>query len=458
MEIAADSLRKSKTAIRKHRTSLFVVAIASAAVIAVIAALMLRDRADGGDYITGEVDRGSVDVMVSATGILQPVKTVEVGSQTSGTVSWLGADFKSQVKRGQIIARLDPAIFQAQVENQKAALTSARDAVEAAQADIQDQQANLIAAKANEDVVRVERDDAVDLLRRDQDLVDVVAGRDIEAAQATADAATARDQQAADQVGQAQAALDEAKAKLDEANAGVAQAQAELDQAKVNLDHTIIASPIDGVVVSRNVDVGQTVAASLQAPILFVIANDLSNMQVLASIDEADVGQVHDGVSANFTVDAYPGETFRGRISQIRNNAQDQQNVVTYSAVIDVSNPDQKLLPGMTANIAVLAAHAEDVLTIPNAALRFKPNPQDRIVASSGNRQADTQRQANAQASVEDAGASVDDRLQDRTVWVLNANKQLEPRLVTVGITNGRVTEIISGNLNQGDAVVLGRV
>jgi HlyD family secretion protein len=300
----------------------------------------------------------------------------------------------------------------------------------------------------------------MDLLRRDQDLRDVIAGRDIEAAQATADAADARYEQAAAQVSQAQAVIAQAKAKLDEATAGVAQAQAELDQARVNLDHTIITSPIDGVVVSRNIDVGQTVAASLQAPILFVIANDLSNMQVLASIDEADVGQIQEGVTANFTVDAYRGETFSGRISQIRLNAQEQQNVVTYSAVIDVSNPDQKLLPGMTASIAVLAAHADYVLTVPNAALRFKPDHPDQIIAPTGNPQTDTQGQPSGQASAEAPGASADDRqrLQDRTVWVLNANKKLEPRLVTAGITNGRVTAITGGNLNQGDAVVIGQI
>ena len=459
MEIAADSLRRFATATRKRRTLLFVVAIASATVIAVGVAITLDNRT-GGDYITNKVDRGSVDVMVSATGTLQPVKTVEVGSQASGTVSWLGADFKSQVKRGQIIAKLDPAMFQAQVENQQAALANASAAVKAAETDINDQDSNLIATKANQDAADVARDDAMDLLRRDQDLRDVVAGRDIEAAKAAADAAEARDQQAAAQVSQAQAALAGAKAKLDEFKAAVAQAQAELDQAKVNLDHTIITSPIDGVVVSRNVDVGQTVAASLQAPILFVIANDLSNMQVLASVDEADVSQIHEGVTANFTVDAYPGETFSGRISQIRLNAQEQQNVVTYSAVIDVSNPDQKLMPGMTANIAVLAAHAEDVLTVPNAALRFKPDQPDQIIASAGHPQADTQGQSSGQASAEGRGASVDDgqRLQDRTLWVLNANKKLEPRSVTAGITNGRVTAITGGDLNQGDAVVLGQI
>lgn len=459
MDITADSLRSSTTATRKRRT-LLLVAMASAAVAAVVVAVILDNRTDGADYITSKVDRGSLDVMVSATGTIQPVKTVEVGSQASGSVSWLGADFKSQVKRGEIIAKLDPAIFQAQVDNQQAALTNARAAVEAAETDINDQDANLSAAEANQDATRVARDDGMDLLKRDQELIDVVARRDIEAEQATFDAAEARYQQAAAQVGQAQAALAEAKAKLDQARAGVAQAQAALEQAKINLDHTIITSPIDGVVVSRNVDVGQTVAASLQAPILFVIANDLSNLQVLASIDEADVGQVREGVPANFTVDAYPGETFTGRISQIRNNAQEQQNVVTYSTVVDVANPDQKLMPGMTANIAILAAHAENVLTIPNAALRFKGDQRDQIIASNGNPQAATQGQPNDNASAGGQGASADEnqRLQDRTVWVLNAKKQIEPRLVTAGITNGRVTAITGGNLNQGDVVVLGQI
>jgi HlyD family secretion protein len=289
----------------------------------------------------------------------------------------------------------------------------------------------------------------------------VVASRDLEAAQATADAADTRYQQAAAQVGQAQAALAEANAKLNGAKAGVAQAQAELDQAKVNLDHTIITSPIDGVVVSRNVDVGQTVAASLQAPILFVIANDLSNMQVLASVDEADVGQIHEGVTANFTVDAYRGETFSGRISQIRLNAQEQQNVVTYSAVIDVSNTNQQLLPGMTANLTIPVAHADNVLTVPNSALRFKPNqsqpaqPQDLQPPPNQNPAGEKDRQpSNVQAGSEQDGGQ---RLQSRTVWVLNANKELEPRLVRAGVTNGRVTAISEGDLSESDVVVIGQ-
>ena len=473
MEITANQTKGSSTVIKKRRRSMLISAIVAAAVIAAVA--MWGNRAKSGDYITGKVDRGNVDVIVSATGTVQAVTTVEIGSQVSGTVSWLGADFKSQVKRGQVIAKLDSAILQAQVDNQQAALANAQAAVQAATTDIRDQDANVIAAKANQDAARVARDDAIDLVGRDRDLKDVVASRDIEAAQATADAADARDQQAAAQIGQAQAALGQAQAKLDEAKAGVAQARAELDQAKVDLSHTVITSPIDGVVVSRNVDVGQTVAASLQAPILFVVANDLSNMQVLAAIDEADMGQIHQGITATFTVDAYPGQTFSGRISQVRLNAQQQQNVVTYSAVIDASNQDQALLPGMTAYITVPVAHAENVLTVPNAALRFKPDQQQEDQQNQQGGQAPPNLKTAAEpGATSPAGSqsepggqppngqpgSIDEssqRLQARTIWVLNADKKLEPRFVTAGITNGRVTAISEGDLHEGDVVVTGQ-
>lgn len=249
-----------------------------------------------------------------------------------------------------------------------------------------------------------------------------------------------------------------------------------VDQAKVDLSHAIITSPIDGVVVSRNVDVGQTVAASLQAPTLFVIANDLSNMQVLAAIDEADVGQIHEGITATFTVDAYPGQTFSGRISQVRLNAQQLQNVVTYSAVIDASNQDQEFLPGMTANITVPVAHAENVLTVPNAALRFKPDQQQgdqqnqqggqaqpnlKTAAEPGaTPQAGSQSDAGGQSANGQPGSGEDSsqRLQARTIWVLNTDKRLEPRVVTAGITNGRVTAITEGDLHEGDVVVTGQI
>lgn len=453
MEISSSRFRSLISKRRRGLLSIVIVCV----VVTAIALLWPHKRGDG-DYITGMVGRGNVDVIVSATGTVQPVTTVEVGSQVSGTVSWLGADFRSEVKRGQVIARLDPALYQAQVDNQRANLANAEAAVQAAKSDIGNQDANLDAARANQDAARVASVDATDLLKRDQEMTDVIAGRDVEVAKAAADGADALNQQARAVTEQAQATLAETRTKLAEANAQVAQARAQLEQAKLDLDHSVITSPIDGVVISRNVDIGQTVAASLQAPTLFVIANDVTNMQVLASIDEANVGEIREGLTATFTIDAYPGDTFTGRISQVRLNAQQQQNVVTYSAVIDAANGAQKLLPGMTAYISVRVAHAEDVLTVPNAALRFVP---DQLAALSGNPQGVAQDQTQGPASANGTPAGTADDVhdsQERTVWALDANKKLAPHSVTAGITNGLVTAIVSGDLNAGDSIVIGEI
>lgn len=372
----AERLTKFIAIIKKRRTPIGIILLLAGVVG--LAAFLWGDKASASDYITARVERGNVEVNVAATGTVQAVTTVQVGSQVSGTVQWLGADFNSQVKRGQIVARLDPAIFQAQVENSRANLVNAQAAVQGAETEIVNQKANLLAARANLEVTRVQREDAQALVKRYQDLKNVLSGRDLEAAQAQAGAAAARYEQAAAQVSQVQSAGASAKAKVDQAKAAVSQARAQLQQSQLNLDHSIISSPIDGVVVSRNVDVGQTVAASLSAPTLFTIANDLTKMQVLASIDEADVGQIRQGIKASFSVDAYPGETFAGEISQLRLNAQTLQNVVTYSAVIDVANTALKLRPGMTANITIPVAKRDNVLTVPNAALRFKPNLSEK--------------------------------------------------------------------------------
>jgi HlyD family secretion protein len=360
---------------------------AKAKILAVVAILLIggalayvwwTKKESAADYVTDKVSRGSIEVAVSATGTVQAVTTVQVGSQVSGAVAWLGADFKSKVTRGQIIAKLDPALFQAQVNIASANLLNAQAAVQGALTDIQNQTANVEAAKANDRANQAQRDDAIAIAKQNEQLRGVITDREIEAAQNAAKVAIARYSQATSQIGQAQAQLEIAKSKLKQAQAAVEQAKAQLDQANVNLQHSIIESPIDGVVVSRNVDVGQTVAASLQAPTLFTIANDLTNMQVLASIDEADVGQVREGGKAHFSVDAFPGQTFNGDITQLRLNAQTLQNVVTYTAVISVANPDQKLMPGMTANITVPVARRDDVLRVPNSALRFKPELTDQ--------------------------------------------------------------------------------
>jgi HlyD family secretion protein len=508
--------------IKRRRTPIALVLLAG--VVVLVAAFLWGNQTSASDYITATVERGNLEVNVSATGTVQAVVTVQVGSQVSGTVAWLGADFNSQVKKGQVIAKLDPAIFQTQVDNASANVVNAEAAVNAANTEINIQKANLQAAKANQEVTRVQRDDAYALVKRYQELQNVVPGRDIEAQEAQAKASDARYQQAAAQVAQAESAGASARAKLDQARASLAQARAQLQQAKVNLEHSIIASPIDGVVVSRNVDVGQTVAASLQAPTLFTIANDLTKMQVLASVDEADVGQIKQGIKANFTVDAYPGEVFAGEISQLRLNAQTLQNVVTYSAVIDVANEGLKLRPGMTANITIPVAHRENVLVVPNAALRFTPKLSDKEQEElnakmeqrrkereaqaqqsaggegkansndSGNRAGSAEQQDNENAGRRrgrgeqgQGGTQGQDREQrpgesggrpgggaggagggrlgqpgqrrggGQTVWVLTGEKKVEPRFVRTGLTNGRITEILGGNLKEGDTIVIGQ-
>lgn len=471
-----DKLKKLAHFLNRRRVPIVISIVVIGAVI-VVAAFWNKGSASG-EYITGKVERGTIEVTVSATGTVQAVTTVQVGSQVSGTVSWLGADFNSRVKKGQIVAKLDPAIFQTQVQNQEANLLNANAAVQSSMTELNNQRANMSAAKANQEVTRVQRDDAIALVRRYEELINVLSGRDLEAAKAQASAAAARYEQATAQIGQAQAAMEIAQSRIQQAKAAVEQAKAQLSLAKVNLDHTIIASPIDGVVVSRTVDVGQTVAASLQAPTLFTIANDLTSMQVLASIDEADVGQIQTSQKANFTVDTHQGQTFSGEISQIRLNAQTLQNVVTYTAVIAVANPDQKLLPGMTANITIPVARRDNVLMVPNAALRFKPNLSEkeqqelRDKMDARRQQREQQREGETRgrgdagtdaasprppAAASSGGDSGGQRRQGQTVWVLTGDKKIEPRFVRTGLTNGRSTEIIGGDIKEDEVIVIGQ-
>jgi HlyD family secretion protein len=270
---------------------------------------------------------------VGATGTLQAVTTVQVGSQVSGTISELHVDFNSLVKKGQVLARLDPSLFQTQIEQAKA---------------------NLVRSQADLERQKVALDDANQKLTRARELSarQLLAKSDLDAAEITAKSA---------------------EAQLKSSEAQITQAQASLDQNQVNLEHTVIAAPIDGLVISRNVDVGQTVASSLQAPTLFVLAADLTKMQVVANLDESDVGRIRPGQVVTFRVDAYANETFRGTVSQVRLNPIVQQNVVTYATVIDVPNNELKLKPGMTANVNVEIARSSNVLRVPNSALRFRP-------------------------------------------------------------------------------------
>ena len=299
---------------------------------------------------TSPITRGDIIDTVGATGTLQAVTTVQVGSQVSGNIQWLGADFNSIVKKGQVIARLDPSLFEAQLQQARANLNQTR--------------ANLAKAQSDLERTKVQLTDAQQKYARAKELAarSLLPQSDLDSAKIAVDTA--------------QAGLASQQATVAQTQAAVTQSQASVNQNQVNLDHTIIAAPIDGIVTQRSVDVGQTVAASMQAPTLFVIAADLTKMQVNANIDEADVGRIRPGQHVTFHVDAYPTDNFEGTVSQIRLQPVVVSNVTTYGTVIDVPNVQLKLKPGMTANVKVEIAKRTDAVRVPNSALRFRPTPE----------------------------------------------------------------------------------
>ncbi len=380
-----------------------------------------------------KVERGEINLVVTATGTINPVINVLVGSQVSGTIKALYADFNSQVKEGQVIAQIDPAIFEAQVEQGRANVLNAQANLLNAQANLENAKANLIKA----DVAVL---DAKRTLDRNQSLLEkkVMAQATVDTAQANYDTAVA-------QRDVAKAQLESAKSQIESFKAQVEQTKAALRVAETNLRYTTIRSPVNGTVISRNVDVGQTVAASLQAPTLFTIAKNLAEMQVDSNVSEADVGRIAVGQDATFTVDAYPERIFRGKVSEIRNAPIIVQNVVTYDVVILVSNKDLKLKPGMTANVSVMIAHREGVLKIPNAALRFRPESAKRESGKSGPPKKAGERVRPAEAD------------QGRTgrVWVLSPERKPTPVSIPLGITDGTFSEVIGGNLQEGGEVIV---
>lgn len=369
----------------------------AAAVAAVLWLFYSRSRSEPEPrYETATVDRGRIIARVTATGTLSALVTVQIGSQVSGRIQGLFVDYNSPVKKGQVLARLDPQFLEAAREQSRA---------------------NLAAAQGNLSKANIQ---ALEAGRQHQRLQSL-AGRQL-VSEAELDAA-----QAAAQAGRAEEEI---------AAGAVEQARAALHQADVNLAYTTIVSPIDGVVISRSVDVGQTVAASLQAPTLFMIAEDLRKMQVNTSVAEADVGKLSSGIETTFTVDAFPGERFRGTVRQIRNAPQTVQNVVTYDAVIDVDNPERKLKPGMTANVTFVYAEKSSALRVPNAALRFRPPPEllPALRRNAGEEEGDEER---------------------RTVWVLRGEETPEPARVRIGISDGALSEVLEGDLREGDTVVV---
>lgn len=361
--------------------------IAVAVVIVLIAAAFIFFRNKGSEprYKTEKVTKGDIITSVTATGTVNAVITVLVGTQVSGTINKIYVDFNSQVKKGQLIARIDPALFDEQVQQQKA---------------------NLLAAKANLEKAEASLVDAKRTMERNKELFakNLIARSDFDTADTN---------------------YETSKASVSAAKAQVAQADAALKNAQTNLGYTSIVSPVDGTVVSRNVDVGQTVAASFQTPTLFTIAQDLTKMQIDTSVDEADIGRVKVGQEVEFTVDAYSDITFKGKVGQVRISPITVQNVVTYDVVITVDNPDIKLKPGMTANVSIIVAEKKDALRIPNGALRFRPSGVPKTKQPQ-------------------KGAGV---------WILENGK---PKRLAVGagISDGNFSELVTGDLREGQDVI----
>ena len=370
------------------------VIILSIVAIAIIAAALffsLRGNGKTTGYKTEKVSRGDIKSVVTATGTVNAVTTVSVGTQVSGTIQKLFVDYNSPVRKGQLLAQIDPATFQSQVDQARA---------------------NLWSAKANLEKAVVATVDAQRTFQRNKELFaqNFIAKSDLDTAETNYHSA-------------------EAQQKV--AQAQVSQAQAALKIAETNLRYTNIVSPVNGTVISRNVDVGQTVAASFQTPTLFSIAQDLTKMQIDTNVDEADIGKVRTGQDVSFTVDAYPDTIFNGKVSVVRNAPITVSNVVTYDVVVNVDNSQLKLKPGMTANVSITIETKENVLRVPNAALRFKP------VEATGKSDPSRDRQS----------------LRGTKVWVLDKGKPM-PVKVTTGLSDGNNTEIIDGQLQEGQEII----
>ncbi len=492
-----------------HRGKRYLIMIAMVVILGggYLAFRLIGQNGSNQRFRTVRIERGEISAMVTATGTINPVINVLVGSQVSGTIKALYADFNSRVTEGEKIAQIDPAIFESQVEQAKANVTTALANLSNAQANLQTVQANL--AKAEVSVIDSKR-----TLDRNLQLMKMSA-----VAQATLDTAQANYDTAVAQREANKAQLEVAKSQIESAKAQVDHDKAALKMAETNLRYTTIRSPVNGVVISRNVDVGQTVAASLQAPTLFTIAKDLTQMQVDTNFSEADIGRIENGQEATFNVDAYPERTFRGKVSQIRNAPQTIQNVVTYDVVIQVDNQDLKLKPGMTANVTIMVAHRDGVLKIPNAALRFQPQSA-KGVAEKGKREGtssptagrpisagrltegldltpeqETKVDAIVKASQQEIREirekSKPEEVRGRTqnlirqkisgiltaeqkkklaelasspetdpkkpvrVWTLSSDGNPVSVSVLLGITNGAFSEVISGGLNEGSEVIV---
>ncbi len=369
--------------------------------VAVLAAggyyLYVRENNQGAAFRTARVEKGSIADTVTATGTINAVTTVQVGSQVSGTIQKINVDFNSRVRKGEVIAQIDPQVFEASVVQARANV------------------ANSLAVLEKSKIVSA---DALRTLKRNQELIKngYVAQSDVDAAQVAYDSAVEQEKSSEAQLTQAKGAL---------------------SVAETNLRYTTINSPVDGIVISRNVDVGQTVAASFQTPTLFTIAQDLTKMQIDTNVDESDIGRTKKGQHSTFTVDAYPGKKFEGTVVQVRNSPIVTQNVVTYDVVIQVDNRDLSLKPGMTANVAVLIQEYPDVLKIPNAALRYRPSGEKKKPEEEKDKQKDP------------TGARV---------YIVDKKGKPQAVPVKIGASDGTFTRLVEGNLHEGEELITGEM
>jgi HlyD family secretion protein len=420
-------------------------------VIVVIAGVVLgftlfkNDKTAGDLYKKEEIARGKVEALVVTTGTLNPVTIVDVGSQVSGKIKNLYVDFNSEVKTGQIIAELDQELFQARIQQNEANYNSRVAALDKSKVSLENTKKKFDRSKAlfEKDLLSFEEMD------------------------------------------QAELSFFNAQADLKSSEASLEQAQSQLDSSKVDLTYTVIKSPIDGVIIDRRVNVGQTVAASMQAPVLFQIANDLSKMQVECSVDEADIGRVKEGQKVRFNVDAFPYDEFKGIVSQVRYSPLVQQNVVTYTTIVAVDNPELKLMPGMTATISIIYGEASNVLLVPNAALRFTPNlSQDEMKAiydemrnsmgggapqgteSKRPREGNDGQNPQGQRTGGDRSAMMmgqggqqggQQRQQRPRVWIEDENGKLKLVFIQTGVTDNSLTEVKSDELEEGQQVITGQ-
>jgi HlyD family secretion protein len=452
-------------------------------------------------FFTAKVEKGDVSQVVQATGTINPVTTVQVGSVVSGNVVKINADFNSKVKKGDIIAQIDPVPFENTLSQAEADYQNSQANVKSLEAQIETARANISTMKANIAKAHATSVDMETQLRRTKLLAEqgVLSAQQKDDAQANYDTAVASEHAAEAQEMQSEAQLKTTTAQRDQAKAQVLMKQAAVASARLQLNYCTIRAPIDGTVISRNVDVGQSVAASLQAPNLFSIGQDLTHMLVYTNTDEADVGRIQVGAQASFRVDTFPRETFYGRVAQVRMNAGIIQNVVTYNTTIEFENPNVRLFPGMTAYVSIPVAWANDVVKVPNGALRFKPDLTDSErqtlyakygikenarataagrIGSAGGGQGAAGADAGAGRGAGggarraqgggDAGggggqnggrAGVANSLREDNgiVWKLNPDKTLQPIQVGLGVTDFTFTAMTSGKLNPGDELVIGQ-